>query len=334
MKRVAPEAVGCNRVDVSRAERDSCTEFYLTGSITSDTAEDSSMRAIFSELATILARDGIEVIQEKVYGRHTAKEAIMKARDAALAEHGLDPALPVTFLDGTPTRLGDFAGFQLWGVVPKPGKDLQVTMIENCLGTSGRCLAGKDFRLLYFPMVNGAWADGSLPECVTGQANQMFENARATLSAHNLTFQDVPRTWIYLARILDWYGEFNRVRTEHFEKAGLRRDDRATVFPASTGIQGQSNDEECVMDILALENLEEGAVEVAAVRETSRQNQAFAYGSAFSRAMAVTREGVNTLYISGTASIGAKGETLYRGDPEVQSVETLLSIGALLEDQG
>ncbi|MDK1020023.1 MAG: RidA family protein [Candidatus Hydrogenedentes bacterium] len=334
MKVLDTETAARTGVDVSEVERDSCTEFYLTGSIAMDYAKDSSTNALFSELADILARDGIQVIQEKVYGLRTAKEAIMKARDAALAEHGLDPALPVTFLEGKPARHGDFAGFQLWGVVPNPGKDVQVTTVKNSLGGSGRCLAGEGFRLFYFPMINGARSDGALPDCVTGQTDQMFQNASATLSAHNLTFKDVPRTWIYLARILDWYGEFNRVRTEHFEKVGLRRGDPETVFPASTGIQGQSHDEECVMDILALENLEEGAVELTPIRETSRQNQAFAYGSAFSRAMSVKREGVNTVYVSGTASINAKGETLYQGDAEAQSVETLLSIGALLEDQG
>ncbi len=334
MKTVATETAAGTGVVVSKAERDSCTEFYLTGSVPAGFAEDSSMHTIFSEMAGILAREGIQVVQEKVYGLHTAKDAIMKARDAALTEHGLDTALPVTFLQGKPARRGDFAGFQLWGVVPNAGHDVQVTTVKDSMGGDGRCMSGKGFRLFHFPMVNGVRDDGVLAQCVSGQASQMFKNATATLSAYGLSFKDVPRTWIYLARILDWYGEFNRVRTDHFEEVGLHRGDRETVFPASTGIQGQSHKEECVMDILALENLEEGAVELTPIRQTSRQNQAFAYGSAFSRAMSVKREGVNTVYISGTASISAKGETLYQGDAEAQSVETLLNIGALLEDQG
>lgn len=143
MRALATETAALKGVDVSKVERDSCTEFYLTGSIATDFAEDSSMYAVFSELADILACDGIQVIQEKVYGLRSAKEAIMKARDAALAEHGLDPALPVTFLEGKPARHGDFAGFQLWGVVPNPGKDVQVTTVKNSLGGSGRCLRAK-----------------------------------------------------------------------------------------------------------------------------------------------------------------------------------------------
>ncbi len=45
-------------------------------------------------------------------------------------------------------------------------------------------------------------------------------------------------------------------------------------------------------------------------------------------------EGRKTVYVSGTASINSAGQTIYWEDAECQCIETLLSIAALLEDQG
>ena len=45
-------------------------------------------------------------------------------------------------------------------------------------------------------------------------------------------------------------------------------------------------------------------------------------------------EGKRTVHISGTASINAAGASTYVGDAEHQSLETLMSIAAILEEQG
>lgn len=88
------------------------------------------------------------------------------------------------------------------------------------------------------------------------------------------------------------------------------------------------------MDVLALEVTDPGDVRVEPVRTSDRQNPAFRYGSAFSRGMALVTGGRCTLWVSGTASIGPGGETLHTGHVEAQILETLLSVAALLEEQG
>ena len=73
----------------------------------------------------------------------------------------------------------------------------------------------------------------------------MFTNAGLGLKAHGLTYRNVVRTWIYVARLLEWYDDFNRVRTAHYRLAGFGVEGGA-AFPASTGIQGHYEDEECL----------------------------------------------------------------------------------------
>jgi len=64
-------------------------------------------------------------------------------------------------------------------------------------------------------------------------------------------------------------------------------------------------------------------------------NEAPAYGSAFSRGLRVDLPGgVTHLLISGTASVGQDGETLYPGDFRAQLWRTYRNISELLKSEG
>jgi len=64
-------------------------------------------------------------------------------------------------------------------------------------------------------------------------------------------------------------------------------------------------------------------------------NEAMDYGSAFTRGLRVDLPGrVTQLLISGTASVGANGETLYPGDFRAQLLRTYHNIGELLKSEG
>jgi len=88
------------------------------------------------------------------------------------------------------------------------------------------------------------------------------------------------------------------------------------------------------MDALALESGGPRFAAAIPIRRSSRQNSSFNYGSAFSRGMALEIEGRRTVHISGTASINAAGQSTHVGDAEHQSLNTLMSIAAILEEQG
>ena len=64
-------------------------------------------------------------------------------------------------------------------------------------------------------------------------------------------------------------------------------------------------------------------------------NEATAYGSAFARGLRVDLPGgVTQLLISGTASVGENGETLYPGDFRAQLWRTYHNLTKLLESEG
>jgi len=321
----AGTAGGCV-IDARASERPSFTEYHLTAISSGSPAE------VFAAVAAEMAAKKIQPIQEKLYGKSWFRQEALRLREQAWQKHGLDVGVPVTWIQGTPTGDGDFVGMQVWGIASRDGGAC-VTTIENAATGRGRCWTGKGFRMVYLPSVRGTDPGGALASGRTAQAERMFANAGEGLKAHGLKYRNVARTWIYLARLLDWYGELNRVRTAHYQPEGVGVEG-GVAFPASTGIQGRSGDEECLMDVLALDPGPSGGARATPIQRSPRQDSSFNYGSSFSRGMTLEIEGGRTVHISGTASINTAGATVHVGDAECQSLETLMSIAAILEEQG
>jgi 2-iminobutanoate/2-iminopropanoate deaminase len=63
-------------------------------------------------------------------------------------------------------------------------------------------------------------------------------------------------------------------------------------------------------------------------------NEAYAYGSAFSRGMRIDLNGLTILLISGTASIDENGQTVHVGDLRAQLRRTYDNITKLLASEG
>ncbi|MFL6442324.1 MAG: Rid family hydrolase [Candidatus Sulfotelmatobacter sp.] len=66
----------------------------------------------------------------------------------------------------------------------------------------------------------------------------------------------------------------------------------------------------------------------------STLNEAYEYGSAFSRGMRIDLNGLTMLLISGTASIDEEGRTVHVGDFRAQLRRTYANISKLLESEG
>jgi len=319
---------GC-RLDVRESDRATFTEFHITAFVEgAGTTPDE----VLGQVAALMASRRVQPIQEKLYGRTALRTDVLQRRQIAYRRHGLATDTPVTWIEGLPLQGGDFVGIQVWGVAPHSGETC-VWNVENPATGCGRLWTGHGFQMLYLPAVRGTLRDGTLPAGHTAQAQQMFTNVGQGLQAHGMEYRDVTRTWIYVSRLLEWYGELNRVRTAHYTPAGLGVPG-GPAFPASTGIQGRMADEECLVDVLALKS--DGPFQAAAeaIRCSPRQDQSFNYGSAFSRGMTFKIEGRKTVHISGTASINTAGDSTHIGDAECQSLETLMSIAAILEAQG
>jgi enamine deaminase RidA (YjgF/YER057c/UK114 family) len=172
-----------------------------------------------------------------------------------------------------------------------------------------------------------------------------FDQMRDLLSAENVAFEQVIRTWLYLGDIVgpegptQRYKELNRARTDFFAGCRFGRglvspEQNGAVYPASTGIGTEGRD--VMMSCIAFATSREDVA--GASLENPRQTSAFDYAQAyspkspkFSRAMALTCGRCATILVSGTASITVS-ETRHVGDVAAQTNETLDNIEALISE--
>ena len=83
-----------------------------------------------------------------------------------------------------------------------------------------------------------------------------------------------------------------------------------------------------------LQEITHAPVEKRAITNHNVLNEAYSYGSAFSRGMRIDLNGLVILLISGTASIDDAGNTIHVGDLRAQTRRTFDNITALLASEG
>ncbi len=83
-----------------------------------------------------------------------------------------------------------------------------------------------------------------------------------------------------------------------------------------------------------LEEVATAPVMKRAITNHDALNEAYDYGSAFSRGMRIDLNGLTILLISGTASIDEAGRTVHVGDLRAQVRRTYDNIGRLLATEG
>ncbi len=321
------------KLELRKIVRESYDDYYFTVINTTDGPVNELVEAMYAQVLEVLRTEQVQIFQEKILGSSSVREEFHMCRKALMQLYELESESPYTFVEGRPQDGQSLVGLQVWGIRAKT--DVIEVHTDYDTMTPARVWKGPGYKYVYFPAIHGL--DDAIPEntvCVHGQCSKMFARASQGLERFGMSFKDVARTWIYSARLLDWYGELNRVRTEHFKKVGLYASEQRPAFPASTGIQGKHGMEECFFDVFALQSDAAETVKMTPVNASARQDQAFDYGSSFSRAMLVEQEGCKALYISGTAAINHLGESIYIGDTEMQTLNTLMNIAALIEDQG
>lgn len=83
-----------------------------------------------------------------------------------------------------------------------------------------------------------------------------------------------------------------------------------------------------------LQEIAAGSISKRAITNHRVLNEAYAYGSAFSRGLRIDLNGISILLISGTASIDEKGNTIHVGDLRAQTRRTFSNITGLLASEG
>jgi enamine deaminase RidA (YjgF/YER057c/UK114 family) len=164
-----------------------------------------------------------------------------------------------------------------------------------------------------------------LPGKSETEAYSMYQAAEKLLQEERMSFRDVIRTWIHLRHIDEDYPALNRGRTGFYR--GLNLD----LMPASTGIGGLPPfpSHNMCLSLYAIE----GSAREAQRMSASTLNEAWMYGSDFSRGIKLAGQNGMTLFISGTASVDEQGQTVHRGEFDAQAERMLLNISTLLANQ-
>jgi enamine deaminase RidA (YjgF/YER057c/UK114 family) len=163
----------------------------------------------------------------------------------------------------------------------------------------------------------------------TIQTRAVFDQMQTALRAVDMDFSNVVRTWFYNDKMLEWYAEFNAVRTAFFKEHGVFDG----LVPASTGIGGRNGAGAALTGgLLAVQAV--GRAAPATVVPSPLQCPAPVYGSSFSRAVEVATPGVRRLFVSGSASIDAEGNSVHLDDIDAQMTLTFQVVQAILESRG
>jgi len=240
---------------------------------------------------------------------------------SALRQSLDDPSIPTTWVEGAACDGKPLAGIQVHAI-----SGAQVTTLSAHGHAPIR-----------------SWKDALATHCAFSgmgvyqtkasrneQAHAALSELKSGLSTAGMSFQNVARTWFYLENILDWYGDFNHVRTDFFKDTKMAMG----CVPASTGVSGRNPARSAVALAAWAIKPHEPSTPVVQIVPSPKQCPAPAYGSAFSRAVEIQSPGFRQLLISGTASIEPGGMTVHVGDVDGQIETTMDVIQAILESRG
>lgn len=314
-------------------------QLYCTASFT-DPAGDPALSAsrLYARVSEILAESSMEIVHERLFGDLSARETVMKARTHA--ETGAD--WPVTYIQGLSCSGAPFTGVQIRAVRPLAEGDRVWTAYDDGRPV-GRAWKRNGASFIIMQDCHGLNGAGSSPGSAErmAQTDHMFRKAERILKDEGFSYPDVVRTWIYIADILDWYGDFNKARNACYADFGFlggKREDgkpaETLYLPASTGIEGRNPaGAAATMDVFAVRRTEGSPVRIRHITG-SQQKSPFRYGSAFSRAVVVDEEEGKLILVSGTASIDEAGRSIHLGDVRAQIEQTLEVISALIAPEG
>ena len=294
-------------------------EGYITATPSPGLPAEEQAGELFAGIKNALDSHNLRLLQERVFG---TQDGLRIARPIRAEVYGrLDDGLDPSWLLVLPGLVGQIAGVQVHAI--GGGESPQLVRLGDT--PCGR-ICRQAGRGGYLTLSNICAPEEREP---VKQARLVFEKAETVLKQADADMFLVPRTWMWLADILSWYDDFNAVRNQFFIERGLITNGQLNRMPASTGIGiGPGNRAVCGMDLTAvigprkpIEYLDAGG----------NQDSALKYGSAFSRASKAETPAGNTVFVSGTASIGADGKTLHIDDAQAQIETTIDNVRAVLK---
>jgi len=271
---------------------------------------------MMARLAGWLRAHGAIVVRHEVFGSLTRYDEAVRALQREVA--GCD--WPLTWCEGKADSPAAISGMHVFAVtgttvetIHRNGQPVGRVFSEGCFS---HCLLGG---------IVASQPNSPRPE----QCREVLTEMAGVLGEAGMSLRNVVRTWYFLEDILDWYGEFNRVRNQFFQEHQVFHG----LVPASTGIGARNPAGSALIAGAWAVRPENG---LGTVREVVSPLQCAAtdYGSAFSRAVLLEGGGVRRLLVSGTASIEPGGRSIHDGDLTRQIETSLTVTEAILKSCG
>jgi enamine deaminase RidA (YjgF/YER057c/UK114 family) len=313
------------------------TYLCITAQVSDPNADPiHTAEVIYDRVTEILSNAGAQIIHERIFGNNAIYKNLLETRNKSIRKRfPEDPGL-VTYIEGESCYGNPLAGIQLRSFCPAKGEET-VKIIREGNIPQGRKWNRNGAKFLQFQKLHGG--NLSNEQNHRKQAEMMFRKAETFLKTEDASYRDVVRTWIYVENILDLYHEFNLARNTCYTDFGLLKsgnlDHAEKIFlPASTGITGKNPEgASTIMDLLAVTQSSDTGIQIRPLYGT-RQRSPYRYGSAFSRAMCVVEPEGKWIFVSGTASINEKGESINIGDISSQVKYTVEVVDSLIQSEG
>lgn len=165
-----------------------------------------------------------------------------------------------------------------------------------------------------------------------GQTRDIIKNYAAALTKEGCELElNCIRTWFFIHNIDEYYSGMVKGRNDEFDLYGLVPGNH---FISSTGICGRTDSasRHVMMDAYAVKGIERE--QITFLHAPDHMNNTQEYGVRFERGTAVNYGDRKQVFISGTASINNKGEVMFIGDIEKQTLRMIENVRALLAEAG
>lgn len=295
-------------VQIAASTYDSCSDlFVLAIPCTGETGED-----VINKAAAAVRALGASVVSADVFG-------ISGAASRALADALQSTSIPTTWVEEGHEGPAPLRGLHLHAVTGAAVDPVEV---------DGKPV-GSTFEIdgIRFCRLGGLVApDRSASR--KEQTEAVLGTMHAALSTLGMDFHNVLRTWFYNYKMLEWYDDFNAVRTAFFRKHRVFDG----IVPASTGIGGH-NAAGAALTAGMLAAKAPQCESISTMVNSPLQCPAPQYGSSFSRAVELRTPSLRRLYVSGTASIAPDGSSTHIGDIDAQIALTFDVVNAMLESR-
>ena len=299
-------------IDVLSIERSELKELFTTA----NPDADEELSPLINQLAHYFQERDAKVVKMDIFGTNDAFIECKKSMEKGFGQINW----PINYIEGGTRFCEKVAGIQIHAVSGVPVK----TIYHNDYPI-GRIFEDRFAKYCILGNIHPDNISTSKEE----QARQTFENMEKGLKLAGMELKNIVRTWFFNKDILDWYKEFNSVRTTFYREKGIFDG----LLPASTGIGGNNPAHAAIIaGAIAMQAKADNVI----LKEVPSPLQCPAcdYGSSFSRAVKVSMPDHCRVFISGTASIDPEGKTVHIGNTNAQIALTLEVVEGILKSLG